>query len=138
MDIKIIEYIVFFGLAGFALLAYKIIKLPLPEGNGYVDESWKCESPIEKRVYYGLLQHGLYPISQYRVGKYRIDLAFPKQLIAIECDGKAYHSTPKQKAHDSRKDKFLRDRGWIVLRFSGNKIHRDLPDVVRRIKENLR
>ncbi|WP_145523302.1 endonuclease domain-containing protein [Virgibacillus sp. SK37] len=138
MDIKIIEYIVFFGMAGLALLAYKIIKLPLPEANSYVDESWKCESPIEKRVYNGLLQHGLYPISQYRVGKYRIDLAFPKQLIAIECDGKAYHSTPKQKAHDRRKDKFLRDRGWIVLRFSGNKIHRDLPDVVRRIKENLR
>ncbi|WP_337020097.1 endonuclease domain-containing protein [Oceanobacillus massiliensis] len=137
MDMKVIEYIVFFGMAGFALLVYKIYNLPLPEGNDFVDESWKCESPIERRVYNGLLQHGLYPTTQYRVGKYRIDLAFPNHMIAIECDGKAYHSTPKQKAHDRKKDKFLQERGWTVLRFSGSKIHRDLPDVVRRIKEML-
>ena len=81
--------------------------------------------------------HGLRLTPQYKVGKYRIDLAFPHQMIAIECDGKAYHSTPKQKAHDRKKDKFLKEHGWIVLRFSGSRIYRDLNGVINKIKDEL-
>lgn len=108
--------------------------MPIPK-ESYEREIWKCESPIERRLYRGLINNHLYPIPQYKVGKYRIDLAFPHQLIAIECDGKAYHSTPKQKAQDKRKDRFLQESGWTVLRFSGSKIHRDLPGVIRKVAE---
>lgn len=125
---EVIAYIV---LATFVLSYLYVVFFfkPKPKNeplSPYELDILKCESPIEKRVYNGLIQHGLYSTPQYRVGKYRVDLAFPHQMIAIECDGKDFHSSPEQKAHDRRKDKFLRDRGWIVLRFTGSKIHRDL------------
>lgn len=101
----------FFGLAGLTLILFFFVKHPKPEESEFIDASWLCESPIEKRVYNGLALHGLRLTPQYKVGKYRIDLAFPHQMIAIECDGKAYHSTPKQKAHDRKKDKFLKEHG---------------------------
>jgi hypothetical protein len=36
----------------------------------------------------------------------RIDLA--RYGLEIECDGKAYYSTPEQKRHDRKKDNYLR------------------------------
>ncbi|MFC0559700.1 endonuclease domain-containing protein [Halalkalibacter alkalisediminis] len=59
------------------------------------NEYYKCESPIESPC-----------------GKYRIDLALMGAKLVIECDGKASHSSPAQKAHDRRKNAFLRKNGW--------------------------
>lgn len=97
----------------------------------------KCESPIERRLYNGLTSAGLYPRAQWPEGRYRIDIAFPGKKIAIEADGKAFHSTPEQKAHDRKKDRYLRSKGWTVLRFTGSRIHRNLPAVVERIDREL-
>jgi very-short-patch-repair endonuclease len=55
----------------------------------------------------GRLTHG-YP------SHYKIDIAEPKQKIAIEVDGNSHHS---RKALDTKKDAKLRSLGWIVLRF---------------------
>ncbi|MGP4077298.1 endonuclease domain-containing protein [Halobacillus sp. K22] len=96
----------------------------------------KCESPIERRLYNGLVSF-LYPRTQYPEGKFRIDIAFPGSKIAIECDGKAFHSSASQKAHDRKKDRYLRSKGWKVMRFSGSRIHRSLPSVVKGISEEL-
>ncbi len=115
----------------------KIVNMPIAK-DSYDEEILKCKSPIERRVYRALFSNQLYPIPQYQVGRYRIDLAFPYQMIAIECDGRASHSSPKQKAHDRKKDKFLRERGWTVLRFTGSRIHRNLPGVVSKISEYVR
>ncbi|SER09278.1 Protein of unknown function [Gracilibacillus ureilyticus] len=90
----------------------------------------QCESYIERQVYKGLIQYGLHPTPQYSVGKYRIDLALPSKMIAIECDGEAYHSSPEQKAHDRKRDRCLKRKGWTVLRFSGSKINRDLSGII--------
>lgn len=131
-----ITFLFFVFIAWVIMNSIKIIRMPIPQ-DAYEQEIWKCESYIERRVYRGLISNQLYPVPQYRVGKYFIDLAFPHQMVAIECDGKAYHSSPKQKAHDRKKDKYLKDRGWTVLRFSGSKIHRDLPSVIRKISESV-
>ncbi|WP_242486874.1 endonuclease domain-containing protein [Peribacillus sp. TH16] len=66
-------------------------------------------------------------------GRYRIDLALQSYRIAIECDGKAFHSSPEQKAHDRRKNKYLRKNGWKVLRFSGSAINGRMRKVLERI-----
>ncbi|MFT4416780.1 endonuclease domain-containing protein [Fredinandcohnia humi] len=97
----------------------------------------KCESPIEARLYGALTTQGYYVQTQVPCGKYRIDIALTQYKLAIECDGKAYHSSPKQKAHDRMKDKYLRKNGWKVLRFSGRQIYREMPKVIRRIEDNL-
>ncbi|WP_257985618.1 endonuclease domain-containing protein [Bacillus sp. V5-8f] len=54
--------------------------------------------------------------------------------IAIECDGKAYYSSPAQKAYDKRKNAYLRKSGWKVLRFSGSAITSRLGKVLARIE----
>jgi len=87
----------------------------------FVPDIYKCESPIERRLYNGLMHHGLHATAQQQVGKYRIDLAFPHYMLAIECDGKPYHSTPQQKAHDRKKDQYLKQNGWTVMRFQAGK-----------------
>lgn len=101
-------------------------------------ERHKYESFIERRLYDALLFNGYYVKTQTPCGKYRIDITLPHQKLAIECDGKAYHSTKQQKAHDRRKDAYLRKHGWKVLRFSGSRINRDMAGIIRKIGDEIR
>ncbi|ADC48972.1 hypothetical protein BpOF4_04540 [Alkalihalophilus pseudofirmus OF4] len=57
--------------------------------------------------------------------------------LAIEADGKAFHSSPQQKARDKRRDAFLRNNGWRVMRFSGRQIFRELNSVLDRIEKEI-
>ena len=98
----------------------------------------KCESPIEHRLYNALRNSGYHPTTQVKVGRYRIDIAFPTHKLAIECDGRNFHSTPNAKARDKRRDAYLRSQGWKVLRFSGSRIHRDMKWILRRIDVELK
>jgi very-short-patch-repair endonuclease len=129
------DYIVFFGMLASGLLAY----IFLPKTESIVSpidaERNKCESPIERQLYNALVARGYAVTSQVPCSKYRIDLALVGPRIAIECDGKAFHSSPKAKARDRRKDKCLKENGWCVLRFSGRRINGDLPKVLRDIEE---
>ncbi|MED4456195.1 endonuclease domain-containing protein [Metabacillus fastidiosus] len=97
----------------------------------------KCESPIERRLYTALTSRGYDVRTQVPCGRYRIDLALPQHRLAIECDGKAYHSSPEQKAHDRRKNAYLRKSGWRVLRFTGSQINSRIPKVIREIEKNI-
>ncbi|APH07220.1 hypothetical protein A9C19_20710 (plasmid) [Bacillus weihaiensis] len=97
----------------------------------------KCESPIENRLYSALTTRGYYVATQVPCGKYRIDLALPHHNLAIECDGKKYHSTPAQKAHDRRKNIYLRKNGWKVLRFSGKQINGNMKRVLKIIEDTI-
>ncbi|WP_088032758.1 endonuclease domain-containing protein [Evansella clarkii] len=97
----------------------------------------KTESPIERRLLDALRAQGYSPRTQIPAGPYRIDIAFPAYKLAIECDGKQYHSGAANKARDRRKDTYLRRNGWQVLRFSGRKINGDTKRVVSRIESEL-
>jgi very-short-patch-repair endonuclease len=136
--ILMISYIIFFGLI-LAAIVFFVLDLRRPQSQtDLIDrERLKCESPIERRLYDALQIIGYYVQTQVPCGKYRIDLALPTYKIAIECDGKAYHSTPEQKAHDRRKDAYLSKHGWKVLRFSGRIIYQDLSTVIARIEEEI-
>jgi very-short-patch-repair endonuclease len=135
-------YIVFFSLIAAVYLYYILSPDPQPirelDQSLLVSERNKCESPIERRLSDALAFRGYAVTLQVPCGKYRIDLALLGPRIAIECDDKAYHSTPKAKARDRRKDKYLKENGWQVLRFSGRMITRDLGKVIQRIEEAVR
>lgn len=45
---------------------------------------------------------------------YRIDMGYPKLLIAIEYDGEQHFSDARQRENDDIKRRNLRDAGWIV------------------------
>ena len=55
---------------------------------------------------------------------YRLDHAIfcRSGKLAIECDSEKWHSLPRQKKKDRRRDRYLRKNGWKVLHFSGKAI----------------
>lgn len=96
----------------------------------------KCESWIEQRLYNALARKGYLVRKQVRCGPYRIDLVIGS--IAIECDGKAFHSSPDQKKYDRRRSSVLYKNGYkSVLRFTGSQINRDVDACVRQIEKKL-
>jgi len=131
----VLEYVVFIGLIAVAVVCF-VLHERKPNPAAVVDlERLKVESPIESRLYQALKNRGEYVRTQVPCGRYRIDIALPMHHIAIECDGKAYHSTPTQKAHDKRKNAYLRANGWKVLRFTGKRIYKDLNGIITRIEK---
>lgn len=127
-----IDYVIFFGLIAAGIYFY-IRRGPAESGP----PAPRCESPIEWRLYRALEFNGYHVFTQVPCGRYRIDLALPAYHLAIECDGKAYHSSPDQKARDRRKDRYLRKNGWRVLRFSGSAINRRMPHVLAKIEAEV-
>ena len=52
-------------------------------------------------------------ISQYRIGKYALDFAWPAKKLYIEIDGKQHIDNVE---YDENRDKFLEQNGWTCLR----------------------
>jgi very-short-patch-repair endonuclease len=77
------------------------------------------DSPLERMLYYALRDHYNHKIvPQYPLGPYWIDLAIPSRKLALECDGKAYHSKAKMREHDRKRDAYMKRVGWKVMRFT--------------------
>ena len=102
-----------------------------------------CESPIEVQLGAAILMFfqrarlprpNLQP--QFRWTYYRSDLAITAangRTLLIECDGRDFHSSPEQLAHDSAKDKAAKLWGFRTIRFSGSQIHRDPDGCARKV-----
>jgi hypothetical protein len=65
---------------------------------------------------------------------YKIDVASPELMIAVEVDGES-HKSKTAKTRDSRKDNLLRSLGWTVLRFWNAEVLDETDRVVRQIME---
>lgn len=52
----------------------------------------------------------------YPLARYRIDVAFPEERIAVEYDGWYWHDAER----DARRDKHLLKRGWRIVRVKGS------------------
>lgn len=99
----------------------------LEENGNNRDESFvpngELESPFEEEVYEELMRY-FDPseiIIQYKFAEFRIDLVYlsknpnvPK--IAIECDGKQYHSSKESYLHDIHRQRILEDKGFVFHR----------------------
>jgi hypothetical protein len=59
---------------------------------------------------------------------YKIDVASPAWMVAVEVDGPSHNVLSRREA-DRRKDSTLSSRGWLVLRFSNQEVMAD-PDAV--------
>lgn len=95
-----------------------------------IQEQRKTESPIEEVLCRWFCVYGLYGVSQYEVGRYRADIAFPEKKLIVECDGKDWHSSDEQIARDRTRDTWLNEQGWIVKRFSGRSIFEKPKEIV--------
>ena len=93
----------------------------IPEVFTLVDR--RSESPMESRVRVTLVLGGLPPQVQYPVvvngRRYRLDLAYPAQRVAVEYDG-AEHRLQARARRDLVREADLAAAGWLVLRFDAH------------------
>ena len=63
---------------------------------------------------------------------YKLDLAHPVLKIAVEIDGGS-HGARARRLADQRKDQWLSDHGWSVLRFSNQEVLSSISSVTAQI-----
>lgn len=123
-----------------------------------MDIGGNCDSPIEAQIGAAVLMFferanqplklcktidlkktpdGLVLVPQFAWSFYRSDWAILNPTRAgallIECDGKEFHSTAEQLAHDAKKDAAALDRGFLTMRFTGSQIFRDADSCAQKI-----
>ncbi|AVN59799.1 hypothetical protein CG008_02735 [Mesoplasma florum] len=84
------------------------------------------------------------PCSGYKIDQAIYDLKDNKFVLAIECDGWAYHSSAYDRQRDIERQIFLENRGWNFIRISSidwwnkDKVNRNkfLNEIIYRLKEN--
>lgn len=79
------------------------------------------ESPGESWMRMAIIQAGL-PAPEPQVWvcdkgrrRYRVDLAYAWAKLAVEYDGRKYHSKKKHRKRDKRRRQWLRNHGWTVI-----------------------
>jgi very-short-patch-repair endonuclease len=78
-----------------------------------------CESPFEEQVVEFLENEGYDIECQYGAGKFRLDIIVKergKNILAIECDGAAYHSSLVARTRDRARQRVLENLGWRIHR----------------------
>ena len=77
---------------------------------------------LEQQFFDAWNQHGFKeypPETQYEIDGKKFDFAWPKERIAIECEGAGWgHSTIKWKHEDAAKKRAAIVLGWTVLSFT--------------------
>ena len=95
------------------------------------------ETQIEKLVREELTRRRLLVEKQYKLGSYWVDFAFPEHKIAIECDGKYWHSKEEHVRKDRQREERIRKLGWMILRFKETEILNDVKNVGYEIESAL-
>ena len=101
-------------------------------------------SPLEDALYQALKRVKIQPERQFYVKAgekmYCLDLCVfcQERNIDIECDGERYHTLPDALSRDRERNNELASQGWLVLRFSGEQIKKNLPDCLQLINKTIR
>jgi CheY-like chemotaxis protein/very-short-patch-repair endonuclease len=99
------------------------------------------ESPFEQEVYDILCQHidSKLIVPQQRIGGFRIDFIIQSSmkipLIAIECDGKSYHSSNEAYAYDIFRQEQLEQLGLKVYRIWSTNWWRKSDEEIHKLLE---
>lgn len=70
-------------------------------------------------------------------GPWELDLLWPEHRLVVEVDSSAYHDSPWAKARDVRKDAWLAERGYRVLRIPSPLVRSDPKHVLELITQAL-
>lgn len=77
-------------------------------------------------------------VRQYPIGKYFADFYFPKYNIVLEIDGHDYHTSDDQITHDRKRDMFMNELKYIVVRVTGSYAKKNpsgVLNILRHIKD---
>lgn len=73
---------------------------------------------------------------QHVIGDYIVDFVCLSKKLVVEIDG-GYHDDVVQQQEDMTRDSQLAGLGFFVLRFSNDKIFRDLEDVLKTLRNYI-
>ncbi|HEX4877250.1 MAG TPA: DUF559 domain-containing protein, partial [Chitinophagaceae bacterium] len=73
---------------------------------------------------------------QHIIGSYIVDFACLDKLVTIEIDG-GYHDDPQTKLYDEERTRFLKENGFVELRFTNEEVRKDANAVAEKIKSEL-
>lgn len=92
----------------------------------------RAESPGESRMRLAIVLAGLpVPVPQHRVGRFRLDLAYPEVMLGVEYDG-ADHLTPGRARRDLTREAELARAGWELVHVGGDNSMREIAILVAR------
>src|SRR5579875_2453609 len=96
------------------------------------------DSEFERDVYRHIVARGYRVKTQFRVGRYRIDLVIEGQRgrLAVELDGDAYHGADRFEA-DRDRQAILERLGWTFHRIRGSAYYRDPDEAMSFLWERL-
>jgi very-short-patch-repair endonuclease len=77
-------------------------------------------------------KHGAHFRRQHPIGPFIADFACIDAKLVVEVDG-ATHFTEEQFAYDRRRDAYMKQRGWNVIRVMNEDVYRDLSAVCETI-----
>ncbi|SJZ72429.1 Superfamily I DNA and/or RNA helicase [Pilibacter termitis] len=104
------------------------------------DHGTEFDSDFEENVYDYLTQRGYKVHTQVGASGYRIDMAVihpnipGRYVLAIECDGAAYHSSRTARDRDRLRQEILESKGWSFYRiWSTTWIHDNQNEKIRLI-----
>lgn len=101
------------------------------------------DSPLETRLLRLIRDGGLpQPVQQYPISSdgrivARVDLAYPRERIAIEADGGRFHKRPRTWQRDLAKMNALTKLSWRFLRFTWEDVHERPHEVLGTISSLL-
>lgn len=71
--------------------------------------------------------------SEFHVGKYRLDFAWPEKMRYIEIDG-SQHDLEERSKSDLKKDEFCKNQGWSCLRLKWKYIWQNSKEAIKLAK----
>lgn len=74
---------------------------------------------------------------QHIIDKYIVDFICLKKKIIIELDG-CQHKREKDTKYDAKRNEYLQNLGFTVLRFWNNEVNNNLPGVILKIEEKIK
>jgi very-short-patch-repair endonuclease len=109
-----------------------------PERVNQAEEEARFDSDFERDVFRHITGRGYRVRTQYRVGRYRIDLVIEgtRGRLAVELDGDAYHG-PERWESDRQRQAILERLGWTFYRIRGSAYYRDPDTALTGLWERL-
>jgi hypothetical protein len=97
------------------------------------------KSGLERAFDRWLARHPEIPAPERNIhlGPWEIDCYWPEQGLALELDGRPYHTVVDEIERDNRKNTWLQANGKLILRVTDTRFKRDKPGVYRDLKAML-
>lgn len=72
-------------------------------------------------------------LRQHIIGDYIVDFVSRHDGLVIEVDG-GYHSEPRQQEDDKKREEYLEQMGYHVIRFTNEEVLYDIENVLNQIE----